>query len=234
MTQQATTAWFTVYDMYTEQQCDELVGILRDLEEWRPGAARTKEATDLLKHNLELKPETGEIPKQLCYQHGLNLSKHHAIRRDHLIRRVSPPKFNWYKAPAGDYRRHCDSHSMHDVRTDLACTTFLTDPDDCVGGELNLEDWYGNVHTLKGKKGQCVVYQCGRPHWVTQVTEGERMSVVCWIQSHVQDFTKRQVLAEYGRTLMALEPHLQGTDLQSEWIRLGAVQAELLRMWMGT
>lgn len=224
------STWFTTYQLYSEEQCDQMVSLIKELD-WKPGKARTPEVTELLKKNLELRCDDGPQAKEMCTAHGQRIAAYRPIKLDHIIKQVSMPKFNWYKAPGGAYNRHCDSHNMHGVRTDLACTTFLNDPDESEGGELNLEDWYGNVHSYKGKKGECVVYQCGRPHWVTPVSEGERISVICWIQSHVRDFTKRQMLANYGKTLFRLEPAMQGSEFQSEWINLSSVQGELLRMW---
>ena len=48
------------------------------------------------------------------------------------------------------------------IRTDLACTVFLTDGYE--GGELCI----GGVE-VKGKAGMCVVYDCGLPHYVKPV-----------------------------------------------------------------
>lgn len=221
-------SYFTVFDLYAE---DEVEKILASLPEgWQKGQARTPELTDLVKDNQELQAKDSDIVKALCQSHARRLAGLKAIKAQHLIKGVSPPKLNRYTG-GGTYKRHTDSPVMAGCRTDLACTTFFTEGYE--GGELNVEDQYGIVHSIKGKIGQAVIYPCGQPHWVSPVTSGERISIICWMQSYVRDLHKRGLLAQMIRSLQKIEPlSLEDEKMREVWTELGAVHADLFRMWM--
>jgi len=102
-----------------------------------------------------------------------------------LALRVFPPLFNRYD-PGMDFGAHIDnairfvkpslgSGAPIRVRTDLSATLFLTDPDDYDGGELVVEDTFGN-HTVKLPAGDLVLYSATSRHHVTPVTRGGRWS----------------------------------------------------------
>ena len=231
------TSFFTVFNLYDEKEATQIFDLVIG-REWEPGKARTPELTDQLKHNLELKmvgAKKGEkdLMTEILKNHAKRLADNTDIKTLHIVKGVSPPKFNRYVAPGGDYRRHTDSPVMAGVRTDLACTTFLSNPEDCDGGELNIEDHYGNVHSFKGERGQCVVYPCGQPHWVSPVTRGERVSIVCWMQSYIRDIHKRQLLSGMIKSLSKIE-EMAGQDqvIRDVWTEMGSTHAALFKMWM--
>lgn len=227
----APQSYFTVYDLYTEDEAAKLLAAVAATQ-WQTGQARTAELTGTIKRNQELQAKDSEAVKAICREHARRLAADTGIKRQHIVKAVSPPKFNRYTG-AGEYRRHTDSPVMAQVRTDLACTTFLTDPDSYEGGELNIEDHYGHVHSFKAAAGQAVVYPCGQPHWVSPVTSGERVSIICWMQSYIRDAHKRGLLAAMMGSLAKVEPLSHDDALMREvWTDLGAVHADLFRMWM--
>lgn len=227
---QPATSYFTVFDLYSPEEAAKLLACLPD--EWRQGKARTPELTGTVKRNEELQSKDSEIVASICKAHAKRLAEDRGIKTKHIVKGVSPPKFNRYSG-SGEYRRHTDSPVMSGIRTDLACTTFLSDPDSYEGGELNVEDHYGAVHSIKGRAGQAVIYPCGQPHWVSPVASGERTSLICWMQSYVRDRHKRGLLSTMMASLTQIEGLTHDDDLiRGIWTDLGSVHADLFRMWM--
>lgn len=225
------TGYFTLYDLYSE---DDTAKILASVPEdhWKQGQARTPELTGTIKQNTEASSSGSDIVAGLCKAHARRLVADLGIKSQHLVKGVSPPKFNRY-VDGNTYKRHTDSPVMAGVRTDLACTTFLSDPESYDGGELNIEDRYGGVQSIKGRIGQAVIYPCGQPHWVSPVSGGDRVALICWMQSYVRDEHRRGILSGMIRSLQKLEPLSQDDDLMREvWTELGAAHADLFRMWM--
>lgn len=96
---------------------------------------------------------------------------------------------------AGDaYGWHVDNSLMRDAdgpfRTDLSFTLGLTDPHDYEGGELAMPINDQMTH-VKPKMGEIFIYPTGNLHQVLPVTRGERLSLVGWVESWVQDHDLR-------------------------------------------
>lgn len=66
------------------------------------------------------------------------------------------------------------------MRTDLSATLFLCDPESYEGGELVIEDTYGQ-HRVKLPAGHLVLYPASSLHCVTPVTRGVRQASFLWI-----------------------------------------------------
>lgn len=79
------------------------------------------------------------------------------------------------------------------MRTDLSATLFLCDPESYEGGELVIEDTYGQ-HRVKLPAGHLVLYPASSLHCVTPVTRGVRQASFLWIQSMVRDDKQRAML----------------------------------------
>lgn len=82
--------------------------------------------------------------------------------------RVFPPLFNRC-GPSHAFGAHVDgairqvAGTPHRVRTDLSCTVFLAEPDEYDGGELGVEDTYGEQRA---------------PRWPRSTSR--RSSTWCW------------------------------------------------------
>ncbi len=76
-----------------------------------------------------------------------------------------------------------------------------------------------------------VIYPSGTLHEVAEVTKGERLVAVTWVQSYVRDERHRQFLsdaAEIRDKLHALDPKAPETDTAFR------LYTNLLRMWAET
>ena len=132
--------------------------------------------------------------------------------------------------PGMSYGNHVDNAIMGKAnlwRSDVAFTVFLADPADYDGGELVIESPLG-AQEIKLAAGEAVVYPASSVHRVAEVTRGQRLAAVGWVQSQVRDPAQREVLYDLERIkrLMATRlPDAPETDLAFK------TQANLLRMW---
>lgn len=221
---------YDIYKLMTPATAQEFVGALEKME-WGVGQARTKEATGTIKKNLEIKVDAGMDAALLVAQIKKMLLEHPNITQDHTLVKMFSPKFNKYTND-GEYQRHGDAAIMGgQVRTDLACTIFLSHPDTYRGGDLCVEADDGSHHEIKGDPGTCIIYPCHMPHWVTPVTEGYRISCITWFQSGYRDLEQRSLMRRFLRTLkkMEAEPDLRYREYYTS---LGAIHGKLQRMWV--
>ena len=149
--------------------------------------------------------------------------------------RVLPPMFNRYSG-GETFGTHVDGAIRNipgthlRVRTDLACTLFLCDPGEYDGGELCVEDTYGDK-SVKLPAGHMVVYASTSLHHVTPVTRGTRTASFFWLQSLVRDNDKRALLFDLDVGIQ----HLSGDHPDHPAaVRLTGVYHNLLRQWADT
>ena len=101
----------------------------------------------------------------------------------------------------GSVRMH--PHDGRKIRTDVSATLFLTNPEDYDGGELQVQDTYGN-HSIKLAAGDMVVYPATSLHNVTPITRGVRTSCFFWVQSLIRDDQQRALLYEMDGAIQRL------------------------------
>ena len=207
-----------LYGVLTPQEAHEVVEKLQGLE-WKQGKASNHFATGTVKQNSEILPTDGDRQKELL--NGL-YEKLSGVMPDNFGKVMVVPKFNRYQV--GDaYHAHADAGWMGNrIRTDLACTLFLND--DYEGGELN-----ANGVVIKGMPGQCVVYECWRPHWVNPVTKGERIAAITWIQSGIRSAEHREIIDMFLSVMSDLD---RTSNEERLYARLSALYGKLIRMWL--
>lgn len=225
---------FYVYPIVTPDEAQKIVNQLMQLK-WEQGKARTPELTGTVKQNLELLP-TDKLPVVKAI--GKHLTKRilqdEAIQTTHMITKARDFKFNQYTG-GGTYHRHTDSPRMVDVRTDFACTLFLSDPDSYDGGELVLDTPMGE-RSIKGKQGEAVIYECGQPHTVMPVTRGTRIAGITWLQSCVRSAKQREILQDIHRLAREIEAKMLASDMDEglrKWhVDIAKIQGNLSREWI--
>lgn len=159
----------------------------------------------------------------------------HALQRSDEFRnftfpvRIAPPLLCRYE-PGMSYGRHPDSAFLlvqsAPLRSDVSCTVFISDPAEYAGGELTI---YLGTRALavKGAAGSAVVYPSTTIHEVQQVTRGQRLVAITFVESQIVDEKKRELLYTLNE-VAALE------GLTMQWdnrIRLEHVRHSLHRMW---
>lgn len=148
--------------------------------------------------------------------------------------RILPPRFNRYSG-GETYGFHIDGSVMRmpngqQLRSDLSCTLFLNDIDDYDGGELVVNDTYGE-HEIKLPAGDAILYPASSLHCVTPVTRGERLAAFFWIQSMVRDPQQRQLLLDMDSAITRLRN--TGADRDAT-VQLAGNYHNLLRSWADT
>ena len=112
-------------------------------------------------------------------------------------------------------------------RTDVATTIFLNEPDQYDGGELVINTTFGE-QKVKLAAGSVITYPASSIHRVDEVTSGERLVAVTWIQSMIREPEKRELLYELSKARNKLleENHESPTAKQVDH-----TYVNLVRMW---
>jgi PKHD-type hydroxylase len=141
-------------------------------------------------------------------------------------RRIRPPLFSRY-APGMAYGNHVDNVMMGGMRTDISVTVFLSDPEDCDGGELVIDSTAGE-QDFKLPAGSAILYPTTALHRVAPVTRGQRLAAVTWVRSLVRDAACREVLFDLETARHGLAKQLGKT---AELDLIAKSKSNLLRMW---
>ncbi|WP_158885747.1 Fe2+-dependent dioxygenase [Rhodanobacter sp. L36] len=162
------------------------------------------------------------------------LAKHPLYHAATLPLRTLPPRFNRYEG-GGHYGFHVDGAVMalpdaEQLRSDISCTLFLSEPDDYDGGELIVNDTYGE-HEVKLPAGDLIVYPSSSLHRVQEVTRGTRLASFFWVQSLIRDDSRRRILFELDTSIQTLTH--SGADAAA-LLQLSGVYHNLLRQWAET
>jgi PKHD-type hydroxylase len=150
-----------------------------------------------------------------------------------LPKRIYPPLFNRYEGAANQFGDHIDNAvrthpaTAQNVRTDLAATLFLSDPNQYDGGELVISHALGQS-SVKPPAGSMVLYPAGSVHRVQPVTQGERLACFFWLESMVRNTEQRDLLSNLDQTVTELRQQ-HGETPQA--VQLVGTYHNLLRMW---
>ena len=215
---------------------DELRGIRARLDrsDWQDGRATVGAQGGQVKRNRQL-PEASPEARELSAIVQGALARNAMFFAAVLPVRSMPPLFNRYGV-GEHYGNHVDGAvrvvpgASGMLRTDVSGTLFLSAPEEYEGGELVVQDTYGE-HEVKLDAGDLIVYPSTSVHRVEPVTQGERICSFFWTQSMIRDDTRRSMLYELDRTIESLRARLG--DCQ-ETVALTAHYHNLLRQWAET
>jgi PKHD-type hydroxylase len=199
---------------------------------WADGRITAGTQSAQVKNNLQL-------PEQAPQSQALRGIILEALNRNALFlsaalpKRIFPPLFNRYEGETNTFGNHIDNAVRHcpvtgqRVRTDLSATVFLADPDGYEGGELVIEDTYGE-HAVKLAAGDMVLYPGSSLHRVEPVTRGARVASFFWIESMIRETERRRLLFEMDMSILELR-NIHGDSAPA--VNLTGCYHNLLRMW---
>ncbi len=187
----------------------------------------------ILKENLDSKELPWVDGKQTAGKHAAKVKNNLQLRRDsdlskkfsglitkkilsnELIKSFTLPKkvhgTIFSKSKIGmKYGRHIDNAYMSSGRADLSFTIFLNCRDNYDGGLLSIES-FNSEKKFKLNAGEIIIYPSTYLHSVEEVTNGERLVFIGWIESYIKsieereylfdlDAAARSLLAKYGRS----------------------------------
>ena len=191
------------------------------------------EELKILKKNLDKEKLYWENGKQTAGKHAAKVKKNLQLKRDsdlskkfstlitkkilsnELIKSFTLPKSVhgtiFSKSTKGmGYGRHIDNAYMSSGRADLSFTIFLNSKDNYEGGALSIES-FNSENKFKLDEGEIIIYPSTFLHSVDEVTAGERLVFIGWIESYVKsieereylfdlDAAARSLLTKYGRS----------------------------------
>jgi len=199
-------------------------------EDWVDGRATAGEQSARAKRNLQV-PEDAPAARDLGATILATLGRNPQFVSAALPLRVFPPLFNRYDAGMA-FDTHVDNTIRFAgpvrFRTDLSATLFLTDPGDYDGGELIVEDTYGE-HAVKLAAGDMILYPASSLHRVAPITRGSRWASFFWVQSMIRADAQRSLLYDLDNAIQALS--LQVGQGEASVVSLTGTYNNLLRMW---
>lgn len=204
---------------------------LLDAADWADGRITAGSQSAQVKRNQQL-PETAPQIVEARTIVRTALARHPVFFSAALPKEIYPPLFNRYEG-GQHFGNHVDNSvrllpdgSRH-VRTDVSATLFLAGPDEYDGGELVIDDTYGE-HRVKLAAGDMVVYPSTSLHRVEPVTRGARVACFMWIQSMIREDAKRSLLFDMDVSIATLR---QKHGEEEALVGLTSAYHNLLRMW---
>jgi PKHD-type hydroxylase len=219
-------------DVLSREQVTQMRAML-DAADWTDGRETVGAQGAQVKRNQQL-PDASPLRQQLGQLVLAALARNPLYHAAALPLRTLSPRFNRYQG-GGQYGFHVDGAVMAlssdaQLRSDVSCTLFLSEPDEYDGGELIVNDTYGE-HEVKLPAGDLIVYPSSSLHRVTPVTRGARMASFFWVQSLIRDDSRRRLLFELDASIQRLTQ--TGADAPS-LLQLTGVYHNLLRQWAET
>ncbi|HTH28000.1 MAG TPA: Fe2+-dependent dioxygenase [Sphingobium sp.] len=200
--------------------------------QWVDGNVTSGVQAAQAKYNLQV-PEDAREARALGETILLKLGSHAEFNAAALPLRVFPPLFNRYDTGMG-FEAHVDNairyipSARQRVRTDISSTLFLSDAHEYDGGELLIEDAYGE-QSVKLDAGDMVVYPADSLHRVAPITRGSRWGAFFWTQSMVRDDSNRALLYRMDKSISLARQDLG--DKHPAVLGLTSTFHNLLRKW---
>lgn len=198
--------------------------------EWQNGAKTAGTLARHAKQNMQI-DDNAEVAISLGNHILRSLGNNPLFISAALPRKIYPPKFNRY-ADGGTYGAHIDSAVMQipgthlSLRSDLAATLFLSEPNEYEGGELEIDSVFG-TQKIKLAAGNMVLYPSSSVHRVTPVSQGSRVASFFWIESLVGDDGERALLFDLDQAIQQLTPLVDASN--PDLLKLTGVYHNLLR-----
>ncbi len=182
-----------------------------------------------VKHNLQATGFVGTAAHNLVLQ---KLARSREFQAAALPARLSNFILSKYEVGMA-YGRHVDNVWMEGgrVRSDVAMTLFLSDPESYEGGELCISVGGSGLSEVcyKLPAGSMILYPAHYVHYVSEVTAGTRLALIGWIQSTIKDADQRQIIYEIGRAQAAVSTQSKTDDAAQG---LNRAIGSLMRMWV--
>ena len=179
------------HKLLAENTCNDLRKRLLMSNDWSDGSLTASGMAQKNKRNLQIQcGESYDIFSEEIVK---------AIKEDELVNSYAFPAkvFSILFSRTGVgmyYKPHLDLIYNKEGRRDLSFTIFLNKPDEYKGGELILYI-RPEKKSIKLRAGEMIIYPTKYLHEVKEVTEGERIVCVGWIESQIARDDDRDTLS---------------------------------------
>ena len=175
---------------------------------WEDGKQTAGSHAAKVKNNLQLKRDS-DLSKKFSGLITKKILSNELIKSFALPKRIHGTIFS--KSTKGmKYGRHIDNVYMSSGRADMSFTVFLSSKDNYEGGALSIEEFHSEKK-FKLNAGEIIIYPSTYLHSVEEISKGERLVFLGWIESYVKsieereylfdlDAAARSLLAKYGRS----------------------------------
>jgi PKHD-type hydroxylase len=216
-----------LHKVLTGDQLQRVQSLLEDAS-FVDGRLSAGMAAKQVKNNEEVVSTAAELDKLNDIVMG-SLVQHPVYRAAALPMKVAAPYYARYREGMS-YGDHVDDPIMQvdrPYRSDISITIFLNDPENYQGGELVIRSTFGE-QAVKLAAGDAVLYPSSSVHHINEVTRGERLVAVTWLQSLVRDPAKREILYDLYQVR---EKMLREQATAEDSKRIDRSYVNLLRMW---
>ena len=192
---------------------EEINLIKKELEicgqkDWEDGKKTAGSHASMVKNNLQLN-RNSEASKKNSQLVSKKIISNQLLKSFSLPKIIHGIMFT-KSSEKMHYGRHIDNPYMSTGRSDLSFTLSLTNKEFYKGGELIIETM-NLEEKFKLNAGEIIIYPSSYLHSVNEVTNGERLVCVGWIESYVKSTEEREylfdldagargLLAKYGRS----------------------------------
>ena len=168
---------------------------------WEDGKRTAGKHASKVKNNLQLRRDS-DLSKKFS---GIIIKK---ILSNDLIKSFALPKkvhgTIFSKSTIGmRYGRHIDNAYMSSGRADLSFTIFLNCKNNYEGGALSIES-FNSEKKFKLDAGEIIIYPSTFLHSVEEVTAGERLVFIGWIESYIKSIEERENLFDLDAAARSL------------------------------
>ena len=193
-------------NVLTKEQVAEFRKLM-EAADWVGGKITAGTLSASVKRNQQLS-ESDPLTHQLSALVMDAIWKNPTFQAAALPKQMIPPLFNRYDEHESfgfqvDNSIRLVRGTHQQLRTDLSCTLFLSEPEEYDGGDLVIEDTYG-YHEVKLLAGDVVLYPSTSLHEVSSITRGTRFASFFWVQSLIRDDQKRHMLFNLDESIRQL------------------------------
>ena len=175
---------------------------------WEDGKQTAGKHAAKVKNNLQLNRDS-DLSKKFSGLITKKILSNELIKSFALPKKVHGTIFSKSTSKM-KYGRHIDNAYMSSGRADLSFTIFLNCKDNYEGGGLSIES-FNAEEKFKLDAGEIIIYPSTYLHAVEEVTYGERLVFIGWIESYIKsieereylfdlDAAARSLLSKYGRS----------------------------------
>ncbi len=175
---------------------------------WEDGKETAGKYAAKVKNNLQLRRDS-ELSKKFSSLITKKILSNELIKSFALPKKIHGTIFSKSQKGMG-YGCHIDNPYMSTGRADLSFTIFLNSKENYDGGGLIIES-FNSEEKFRLAAGEIIIYPSTYLHSVEEVTNGERLVFIGWIESYIKsieereylfdlDAAARSLLAKYGRS----------------------------------